>query len=887
MKCPHCGLDIIKPSYKFCPSCRKPVNNIASDGSLGQTIRKEAKGYGEKIEHIYFRDEESFNRYKEEMGESKAFGDFFRRKPQKPEPITSPDLEVVKNKVVWNLYSGEIARRINIDEFDRLSNVKGVYIQEGVKALLIVDGNTILEFGSGLYYLAGRIERAGTLLHRIFDFFRGRKEDENEHERDMRRNRLDIALQSLKGNSVVEVILVSEGYIPVVLNTVEKNGTQVFEPYIIPTHLSDLEMGVSLNMQITDYRQFVMNYLNRNRTFRIADLQYIIKDIVCNELKRLFVNKDIQSTVIPVDMDGLARSSIKNCVNMNLFGIEVIQVVDVTMDNKDFMRFRELEHKLYCSQNELDYLIRTNTFRNRLQDEKNSQIVREAKSEEELRYALQQVNKDSLLHDDEFDAFVDLLESQRRLRKATTQEEEYEALLRIKKNQLVADDDFAVLENEMFHRQLNRDEVDSVLIIQSNRRILSERIESDKLLNIQGIRGEQEIEEAQYEADTQKQKHGYEKEGRDWEQDEKRQIHNIHMDDVEGEHQSRVDDRDIEHKEKYSTFAYSERVRDHRQDVVEERDTIETDDLRDQKEFELTKKYSDLAMGNQKQMSEIEIREKEADSRLKMQEEAQRHQHEEEMKRLDAVIMESKGKLSADQLMALQLKDLSHEAQKAFAEALSSSKEIELQKMTTGDRIAMYEKMARMSEDYANSNVKNQQAMMEKMMLMMQDAMHTNADVAKTAVSGQNANIKAQLDTMVEISTHRQNELMHDKEEYREEAHSNRDYARHTADTAMNYTTEANRGRSAAEVVGSMVASGKVQKFVVNGLGEFTLDGILNMIDIDAIQPFTRITIDGTDRMAQHIDVLRDRLLKKHGKTCPNCGKGVFLEGETCPECGK
>lgn len=879
MKCPHCGLDIIKPSYKYCPNCHEPVN---TNTIVADEPKEQRKTFTVSERQSY------------EGGERKALGDFFRRKPTNPEPITPPDLEVVKNKVVWNLNAGEIARRINIDEFDRLTDVKGVYIQEGVKALLIIDGDQVLEFSSGLYYLAGRIERTVSLVRRVFDFFRGRRRGEDEHERDIRRNRLDIALQSLKGNSVVEVILISDGYIPVVLNTEERNESLVFVPYIIPSRLSDLEMGVSLNMQITDYRQFVTNYLGRSRTFRIADLQNIIKDVVGNELKRLFATVDIQGTVIPAEMDGPVRKSIKDRVNMSLFGIEVMQVVDVTMDNRDFMRFRELEHKLYCSQNELDYLIRTNTFRNRLQDEKNAQILREAKSEEELRYALQQVNKDSLLHDEEFESFVDLLESQRRLRKATTEEEEHEAMLRIKKNRLVADDDYAVLENEMYHRKLGRDEADDILRIQSARRVESEKIETERLLNLQFIRTKQEIEGAQFEADKQEKIHEQEKEQLDWTQDESRQVHEIRMDDVEGEHQSRVDDRDLEHRGKYSDYARRERVRDHEQDVKEQRDDIDTSDYATKKDLEHAKEAQNLSMSMMERMSEMDMREEEARHKHEMEAKAQELQHEEkvllheeELKRIDATILEAKGKLSADQLMATQLKDLSPEAQVAFASALSSVKEIDILKMATEERMAMYERMARMSEDYANANVREQNAMMEKMMQMMQDAMHTNADIAKSAVTGQNANIKAQFDTVRDIAGHRIEEVMRDKEEYREESHSNRDYARHTADSAMHYTTETNRGKSAAETMGSIVASGKVEKFVVNGLGEFTLDGILRMINLGEVHPYTRITVDGISRMAQHIEELRDCLLKKYGKKCPKCGQGTILEGEGCPECGQ
>lgn len=892
MKCPHCGLDIIKPSYKFCPSCKKPVNNVRAESHETQT-----KSFGNGDNDVRRSSGATFGQNEAES--SKLFRNPFRR--SKNEPLDENDIKVVKNKVVWSLSAGEIARRINIDEFDNFTNVKGVYIQEGVKALLIVDGDKVLEFTSGLYYLAGRIERSVSLVRRIFDFFRGRREGESEHDRDVRRNRLDIALQSLKGNSVVEVILVSDGYIPVVLNFKEvkdekddKKIKRVFAPYIIPSRISDLEMGVSLNVQITDYRQFVTNYLGRSRTFRIADLQDIIKDIVGNELKRLFAKTDIQSTVIPADMESLAKNSVKNSVNMNLFGIEVMHVVDVTMDNKDFLRFRELENKLYCSQNELEYLIRTNTFRNRLQDEKNAQIVREAKSEEELRYALQQVNKDSLLHDDEFEAFVDLLESQRRLRKATTEEEEYEAMLRIEKNQLVADDDFKVLKNEMDHRQLNRDEVDDILRTLKERRVETERKETDKLLHIKDIKSLQEEEGAQYEAETQKQQHGFEKETREWRHDEKQQEHDIYKKDVEGEYQRRVDDRDIEHKGKYDDYDFSQRQRKHGQDVVEERDKIDTDDYRNKKDFEDDKRYSELGLNNMERMSEIEMREKDAEAKRVMDLNAQEilkkekeYRHLESLKALDTTLMEAQGKMSAEQLMATQLKDLDPAARKAFADALSSARDMEFYKMATEDRMAMYEKMAEMSERYAKDTVANHQDLVKEMKEMMLDSMHTNADVAKTAVDGHNANINAQFDAMGKMYAHRINEVTSDKEEYREESHSNRDYARHTADTAMHYTTETNRGQSAVEAMGKMAASGKVRMFVVNGLGKFTLDGILNLIALGDIQPYTRITVDGETRIAQQIGELRDALLEKYGKKCPQCGKGVILEGEGCPLCGE
>lgn len=52
----------------------------------------------------------------------------------------APDLDVVKNVVIWSLSPGEIARRINVNEFEHLSSAKGVYVQAGVTAVLMVNG---------------------------------------------------------------------------------------------------------------------------------------------------------------------------------------------------------------------------------------------------------------------------------------------------------------------------------------------------------------------------------------------------------------------------------------------------------------------------------------------------------------------------------------------------------------------------------------------------------------------------------------------------------------------------------------------------------------------------------------------------------------------------
>lgn len=87
----------------------------------------------------------------------------------------APDLDVVKNVVIWSLSPGEIARRINVNEFERLSSAKGVYVQAGVTAVLIVNGIIKTKLSSGVYYFESKIETFGDALRHVWRFFTGRK----------------------------------------------------------------------------------------------------------------------------------------------------------------------------------------------------------------------------------------------------------------------------------------------------------------------------------------------------------------------------------------------------------------------------------------------------------------------------------------------------------------------------------------------------------------------------------------------------------------------------------------------------------------------------------------------------------------------------------------
>ena len=60
------------------------------------------------------------------------------------------------------------------------------------------------------------------------------------------------------------------------------------------------------------------------------------------------------------------------------WGLEIVRIVEISADNEDIQRFNNLSHEMYLSEQELDYLRRTNDFKNRLADVNNSQQIHTA-----------------------------------------------------------------------------------------------------------------------------------------------------------------------------------------------------------------------------------------------------------------------------------------------------------------------------------------------------------------------------------------------------------------------------------------------------------------------------------------------------------------------------
>ena len=86
------------------------------------------------------------------------------------EQITNADYTtnaatIVRNKAIWKLQSGELARHIAPDEWVYVSeHLEGLVIEEGTSAIIYVDGQEVAQMSSGMYLFDDRHAAAAASL---------------------------------------------------------------------------------------------------------------------------------------------------------------------------------------------------------------------------------------------------------------------------------------------------------------------------------------------------------------------------------------------------------------------------------------------------------------------------------------------------------------------------------------------------------------------------------------------------------------------------------------------------------------------------------------------------------------------------------------------------
>ena len=419
------------------------------------------------------------------------------------------DFSIVNGRAIWNVQKGEIAHLIKETELINTDGLKGVFVQEGCTAIVFMNGTITSIMQADVYTFSenetspsakpgdvnidktenqtalskGFLSEASALGRGISKFIFGKKKEEKTEQHAKRVERTKEKINKLPDLKTCRIYIVSNRLFNLFFDLqVDEEGNYDFAPFVIATKTVDAKIALSLQMQVTNMNEFVGNYLTDQQSVSTVLFQQQLRTCVKNTLTQLLRNLDYQQDGLPEPIVNNLKNRIKSACNEQLYGIEVTKVLDITDESEDFNRFRSAERDLFVNEKELDYLTRSNEFRNRLEQEKNKQEANQAANAESLRQTLQSINKDKLLSEDEMEQFVMMMDSQKRLREAKTKQEEYEALSDIKKSRLVKEEDIAALENVLAQNKVSRDSIVDLMRAQAEQDLaLNKQIAEFKL----------------------------------------------------------------------------------------------------------------------------------------------------------------------------------------------------------------------------------------------------------------------------------------------------------------------------------------------------------------------------------------------------------------------
>lgn len=790
------------------------------------------------------------------------------------------ELNVVQNKAIWGIQPGEIARRITERELDSVAGLNGFIIQEGCQAMIFVNGNLVASMDAGAYNVPQRSQQlmkqefdklyaemelqdkekrtaaekkpqtiserggifgiVGSNLRRGWEFLFGatpakKEETGKADEERVRRLKAEVekALKVKNPDPVMSVIIVSKRNITLSFGgTNTKDGIQ-FTPYTIPVGIFDVQVGAMLQLKVTDISRFATNYLADKNSCTSNEFFNILNSTIENNLHQNLRNLDYTREGLTPETVAMLKEQIKSIINQQLIGIECVQVLQITDQNEDFGRFRNIEKELYCTEKELEYLQRTGEFRNRLAIETNKQKIQEATNEEDLRYALQQINKDQMLHDDELEQFVLFLNAQRRIREAKSEEDERQAYIDLKKSGLVKDEELVVLQDAIEQNKIQRESITEIMRIQNNQSVSDARLRAEWALDDMKEDHDWEREDL-----DRRRNWGIEDEEREreWQIDDERLRRSMEQDLAQAEHENRLTDIELENARKHDdyreqkedrewerSFEREQRQNDADWNVEQRRRAANWDDK--EREAQMRREDEETAYNRRRQdkYDDIEIVEREANiSQRRIQ----------AMMEIDAKVQINKDNveatMSAEALMAKQAAQLGSEGQVALAQALGSGKENEL-----------LLQMVQMKEDEKNQNKQDAKEWMQMMINGMMNMGQVNA-----------TNQQAMFNQQQQFQQQRYDDQKARADEYKQDAYRQQDRMDAANQQALDFSTRSHQtdSQSFAQAMGGVPHHFQTQP--------------------------------------QYQQPVQPQPAIRGGNMCPNCGMPVEPGDNRCGQCG-
>ena len=354
-----------------------------------------------------------------------------------PESAEKVDISVTASYIQWNILPGQLALKISEKDISSYGKVKGLVVQEGTKALFFVEGKLAAQLEAGKYAFKdysksvpenneeSKKSRLGNFFGNIVNYLKGGNKE------------------SVSGGHQICIVLVRSTEFPLVFNYKDVNTANIRS-----------DIGLQLLCKVTNINSFYEHLL--------LDSSMVCYETVAKTLDSS-VNAAVNSVLSSYSPDKIssAVSSLQTALQSQIVNyypyFSVERIINLTAQREELEEIRKLQEELYVSELELIELTKRNNFLNRMQDENNAQTLREARSEVDFQSAMDKIDQDRELNDDERLKFSQMLEAQRMIREAKTQDEVEAAILVFRKSEMLREEEIENLQAQINQNSALRD----------------------------------------------------------------------------------------------------------------------------------------------------------------------------------------------------------------------------------------------------------------------------------------------------------------------------------------------------------------------------------------------------------------------------------------------
>lgn len=355
-------------------------------------------------------------------------------KTEEPQTAQAEDMINVENHIMWNIQPGQVAKLITEKEFMQYSDAAGLIINNGARVLIRHNADELVMLSNGIYSFKEPIPAAAAAGEKKRGFFSNIINSANSS---VKKDELDLC----------SILLVRDGDFPVIFGGAASTGDN-FVPMTIPAKNLDVEVGLSAMLRIASMQVFAAKYMMDRTQMNVGELVAFAAPKVEKVLREVLADVYVSETGVPDAVKAEIQDRLK-ALTPELGGIAISSVEEVRFGHEALERFRALNSELYLTEREIEYLERTNEFKNRLSAAQNAQQVNEARNELDLYKKLQAINQDKILAEDELEKFYMVLSRERRIREAQNEEQIAAAMADIERTGLVRSEDLNKLKDEI------------------------------------------------------------------------------------------------------------------------------------------------------------------------------------------------------------------------------------------------------------------------------------------------------------------------------------------------------------------------------------------------------------------------------------------------------